>query len=378
MEQPLPTSPAMRHRDSRLQFAKLPATYLILGTVCLLTLSFAYIRSLSRLPDQGLNFFGGPLLLGMGGGALLAYLNYRLKSKERSERVFLVQVIESLSMALDERDQYTHGHARRVTNLSMLMAEKLGLSVKKREILRLSGILHDIGKVGVPDAVLHKPGKLTDAEFQLIKKHPEQGCNILLPMKADGTIREIMMAMRHHHERYDGNGYPDGLAGEKIPLPARIIAIADAFDAMTSDRPYRKGMALPEALAEIQKGRSSQFAPDLCDLFLKLCAEAHDGNSCPSLDSCEIFSCIQSEVVAKAYETQYCRCFYKGCARYKIRNKSNRPVDLLPDGSLLPEKDDGAELLPGSFPVHNSWRDMLAVFIKRGPSRQGMMESSVS
>lgn len=277
-----------------------------------------------------------PFIVGGIFASILAYFSFSIEKKKISEESFLLQVIESLAMALDERDQYTHGHARRVTCLSSILYERVRGAGSNTEILRLSAILHDIGKVGIPDSVLLKPGKLTAEEFNLIKKHPEQGCHILHPMKFDGKIHDVIKTIRHHHERYDGQGYPDGLAGENIPLFSRIIAIADSFDAMTSNRPYREEMDLPQALSEIKQGRGTQFDPKLSDIFLQLYEEAPK-SCCPNIQICPIFTLIENHMVMKAYESQYCRFFFKTCARFKIKNTNLRPDTLLPDGSYLPE-----------------------------------------
>ena len=249
-----------------------------------------------------------------------------------------MQTIESLAMALDERDQYTHGHARRVTNLSLILAERLKLQSKDKHLLRLSGILHDIGKVGVPDEILLKPDRLSEDEFALIKKHPDKGVKILGPMLDDENISKIIKAIKHHHERYDGNGYPDGLGGENIPLLARIIALADSYDAMTSDRPYRKGLPQNKAIAEIKKGRGTQFDPFLSAEFVSLLEETAK-TPCPAKQTCEIFGRIANSEISKAFDTQYCSCFYNACARYKINDKKQRSPYLCPDGSFLIKND---------------------------------------
>ncbi|MCD6390160.1 MAG: HD domain-containing protein, partial [Desulfobulbaceae bacterium] len=130
------------------------------------------------------------------------------------------------------------------------------------------GVLHDIGKIGIPDKILGKPGRLSAEEYAVIKKHPEQGAKILRPMESDRRIASISKIIKHHHERYDGNGYPDGLKGKEIPYLSRIIAVADSYDAMTSDRPYRKGMDIVTAKEEIRKNSGSQFDPILAEKFI--------------------------------------------------------------------------------------------------------------
>jgi HD-GYP domain-containing protein (c-di-GMP phosphodiesterase class II) len=141
----------------------------------------------------------------------------------------------------------------------------MGLSFKEVDDLRDAGLLHDIGKIGIPDAILLKPGRLTEAEFLKIKEHPAIGKKILEPVV---SLADKVPLIFHHHERFDGKGYPTGLAGENIPLRARIIAVADAFDAMTSDRPYRTAMAFPEGLAELQRNKNTQFDARVVDAFV--------------------------------------------------------------------------------------------------------------
>jgi len=172
-----------------------------------------------------------------------------------------------MANSIDARDPYTKGHSERVTSYAVMIAEKLKLSLEELERLRYAGLLHDIGKIRIRDHILHKPGRLTDAEFTEMKKHPEYGVEIMEPVKAFQTI---LPAMLHHHERFDGRGYPHGLAAENIPLSARILCVADCFDAMTSDRPYRKGMPVDDAVSELFKNKNTQFDPELVDIFLGL------------------------------------------------------------------------------------------------------------
>lgn len=174
-------------------------------------------------------------------------------------------IIKSLITALEARDEYTKGHSYRVQIYSVKLAKALGLPAKKVKQVELSAILHDIGKIGIPDDVLRKPERLTDEEFEIIKKHPVIGYNIL---KSIDGLDDVLDGIKYHHERYDGKGYPEGLKGKEIPLVARIIAIADTLDAMTSDRPYRKGLDFEYALEQIRNVKGSQLDPDLVDAFL--------------------------------------------------------------------------------------------------------------
>lgn len=271
-----------------------------------------------------------PGAIGLLTSLLVAALWSRLLLKKEKEKIFFLELVEVLAIALDERDQYTHGHARRVTTIALQLGAAMKLTFADMEVLRLSGILHDIGKIGIPDQVLLKPGKLSGEEFAWIRKHPEKGARILRQLH-NKMIAEIADIIKHHHERYDGKGYPAGLHGEEIPLLSRIIALADSYDAMTSDRPYRKGMTREDALAEMRKGSGGQFDPVLVANFLDL---YEIDVACDFFQGCEVFALIQHGEMAKAYEVQYCRGNYLACARRKIRNKTKRPGNLLPDGSL--------------------------------------------
>lgn len=182
-------------------------------------------------------------------------------------QALFLSTVSAMANSIDARDPYTKGHSERVTSYAVMIAEELKLSSDELELLRYAGLLHDIGKIRIRDHILHKPGRLTDSEFVEMKKHPEYGVEIMQPVKA---FQHILPAMLHHHERYDGRGYPHGLAGDDIPLSARILCVADCFDAMTSDRPYRKGMPVENAVGELSKNKHTQFDPLLVDIFLKL------------------------------------------------------------------------------------------------------------
>lgn len=173
--------------------------------------------------------------------------------------------MESLRLAVDAKDSYTRNHSDRVSYYSLLIAKKLNLPEEELEIVRNGGLFHDIGKIGIPDAILQKTAKLTDEEYDDIKNHPSIGAHILAPAK---IFENIIPMVKHHHERFDGRGYPSGLAGEDIPLYARIVAVADAFDAMTSDRSYRPRFTLYKALDELENCKGTQFDPMLVDLFI--------------------------------------------------------------------------------------------------------------
>jgi len=195
------------------------------------------------------------------------HLEQRVKEQAKKIRVSFLNAITALAYALEAKDRYTSGHSQRVAEMSVAIARELGLPPDRIDSIRLAGQVHDIGKIGVREAVLNKPAKLTDKEFNQIKRHCEIGEHILSPIVDD---EEILNMVRHHHERYNGIGYPDGLSGEQIPLGARILAVADAFDAMTSERPYREAMSAEEACAEIERGKGTHFNPEVVEAFLRI------------------------------------------------------------------------------------------------------------
>ncbi|MBF0318959.1 MAG: HD domain-containing protein [Nitrospirae bacterium] len=183
-----------------------------------------------------------------------------------------IKTVYTLAETIEKRDPYTGGHTKRVSNYSIAIAETLGISAVDRERLELASVLHDIGKIGVSDNVLRKASKLTDEEFDEIKTHPMCGQEILSYIE---ELKNIIPGVKSHHERIDGRGYPDGLKGQEIDLIARIIAVADSFDAMTSDRPYRKGLPLEAALEELRKCSGTQFDTMVVEAFI----EAWNNNS---------------------------------------------------------------------------------------------------
>lgn len=184
--------------------------------------------------------------------------------REREE--LLVSMVRALVSAIEAKDEYTRGHSERVALYGRRVAEELGLGEDYCERLYLTGLLHDVGKIGVRDAVLRKPGPLTDEEFEEIKQHPDKGWSILHDLEPLGYV---LPGVLHHHENYNGRGYPDGLAGDNIPLDGRILAVADAFDAMTSDRPYRTGMPVEKAEAILKDGSGKQWDAELIDAFFR-------------------------------------------------------------------------------------------------------------
>lgn len=177
-----------------------------------------------------------------------------------------LEIVRSLSEAIEAKDPYTHGHCRRVTNLSLALARGIGVDNGELETLEYGCLLHDIGKIGVRGAVLNKPGRLTPEEFEHVKKHSEIGDRIIAGVD---FLRSARMIVRNHHERYDGNGYPDGLTGDRMSDLVKISVIADAYDAMTSDRPYRTAMSVEKALSILKENAGSQFDPELVDVFIR-------------------------------------------------------------------------------------------------------------
>ena len=188
--------------------------------------------------------------------ALAAGASRELERRRRESQVTFVQTLTTLAETIDLRDPYTAGHSKRVAAYSKLLAEDLGLAVAEVERIESGALMHDIGKVGVPDAVLFKPSALNAEERMLIRGHPVIGAGIL---RGVPTMSDVVPCILHHHERVDGTGYPDGLAGDSIPLGARIIAVADAFDAMTTDRPYRRGLTVDAAVTELLDKEGAQF-----------------------------------------------------------------------------------------------------------------------
>jgi putative two-component system response regulator len=191
-----------------------------------------------------------------------------LKERERleSERQFLIGSITSLILALEARDQYTRGHSESVSIFLVDIAREMSLDEDRMERVKIAGKLHDLGKIGIRDDILLKPGPLNDEEWKILKLHPLIGAEILAPIQ---SLADIIPAIASHHERIDGKGYPEGLKGDRIPLLARMVAVADTYDALTSDRPYRKGFSNEDALTLIEDLKGSQLCPDCVQCFLK-------------------------------------------------------------------------------------------------------------
>ena len=191
------------------------------------------------------------------------------KKTEENEKLFM-HVVHSLADAIDAKDTYTNGHSGRVAKYSKEIARRYGYSEKAQGDIYMMGLLHDVGKIGVPDAVINKPAKLTDEEFAMIKNHPAMGSRILKNIK---EMPALATGARWHHEKYGGGGYPDGLSGNDIPEEARIIAVADAYDAMSSRRSYRDVLPQEVVRGEIEKGKGTQFDPKFADIMLSMIDE---------------------------------------------------------------------------------------------------------
>jgi putative nucleotidyltransferase with HDIG domain len=175
-----------------------------------------------------------------------------------------LEAIESLNATVEAKDPYTAGHSLRVQRIALSVAQELGFSVKELDALRFGALFHDIGKIAIPDVLLTKPGRLSEDEYELMKRHSAEGARIVAKFS---RLRESVPIIRHHHERWDGRGYPEGLAGEDIPLAAAVAGLADAWDAMTIERPYSRALSATEALEEVRSCRGTQFSPAVVDAF---------------------------------------------------------------------------------------------------------------
>ena len=199
----------------------------------------------------------------------------QLDGKNTELRTAYIQTIRALAEAIDAKDAYTRGHSERVAVYASRLGNQMGLRKEMIERIYFAGLLHDVGKIGIPDAIITKPDRLTPEEYEEIKRHPEIGAKILEPVE---FLHSIVPCVRHHHEWYDGcqSGYPERLAGDQIPLPSRVILVADTVEAMTSDRPYRKALSIDVVVAELRKYSGTQFDPVVVDAFLRLLEDEGD------------------------------------------------------------------------------------------------------
>lgn len=194
-----------------------------------------------------------------------------------------LNVLRTMVNVLEHRDAYTAGHSQRVTEITLAVAAGIGLRGEEIKTLRLAGLIHDLGKIGIDDHILRKPGRLDEEEYGIIKTHPEKGVQMIEPLD---FLKDTIPIILHHHERYNGSGYPSGLQGEEIPLGARIITVADTFDAMTSSRAYRRARSTREAIDELTRCRGSQFDTEIVDIFLDISkTRTFDGDFPPGDES---------------------------------------------------------------------------------------------
>ena len=198
---------------------------------------------------------------------LISQINDELSEKNEELEQAYLDIVKVLRQTVEAKDPYTRGHSDRVSAFSVLLGKQLDLSENDLETLRVGGLFHDIGKIGIPDKVLTKNERLTDKEFSQIMKHPSIGAQILGNTK---VFQDIIPIVKHHHERFDGKGYPSKLSGDKIPYLVRIVTICDAFDAMTSNRSYRKALPMKTVISEIEKCKGTQFDPEIANAFLKI------------------------------------------------------------------------------------------------------------
>ena len=195
------------------------------------------------------------------------HLEQKVRKQSKKIRNSFLNAVTALVYALEAKDKYTSGHSQRIAEISIAIAREMDLKQQDIDKIMLAGLIHDIGKIGVRASVLNKPDKLTEPEFQHVMAHSEIGEHILNPIVED---EQILKAVRNHHEHHDGTGYPDGLSGGQIPLGARILAVADAYDAITSERPYRKAMSIQKAFSILEECKGSQFDPEVVDAFFRI------------------------------------------------------------------------------------------------------------
>lgn len=231
-----------------------------------LALSMASLMTQYRLRTQNLELLGK---LEARNDELEVALKAVATAKKQSDGEFVL-AIQSLAAALEAKDPYTAGHSQRVAQFAVLIGRRLGLREEELDDLHTVGLLHDIGKIGLAESILNKAGVLNQREFDTIRNHPTIGARILAPIS---RMAPYVLATKHHHERYDGGGYPDGLRGDELPLAVWIMSVSDAFDAMTSTRPYRKAQPRAFALQQLRKGSGSQFHPEAVDALLSILDE---------------------------------------------------------------------------------------------------------
>lgn len=238
-----------------------PAWFLILCTAIVVLCRYQLV------PEQASNI--AVFLIHLITYLIITFISAALMKYVQQVKEDELALIQSLSIALDSRDAYTMHHSENVANYAVEIAKKMGLSKEQCHVLHIGGLLHDIGKIGIPEHILTKPGKLTDDEYEIIKTHPTIGYEIIKHIK-EFKKSGVLDIVLYHHERYDGKGYPSGLKGDQIPLLARITAVADTFDAMSSKRVYRQELDLDFILGDMRKNKGTQFDPQIIDHFLSL------------------------------------------------------------------------------------------------------------
>ena len=247
-----------------------------LGILGIFLLAGIHINRIKKLEEAIRALGSGDLLVKVEDdspdevGRLTRYFNEmvdQLHSARQQNLRNFKETVSALAVAIEEKDAYTRGHCDRVAQISVAIGNLMEMDEKQCEELELAAILHDVGKIGIQAGIIGKPSALTDEEFMEMKRHPDIGARILSPLS---TYPEVILFVRHHHENYDGSGYPDGLKKDEIPQAARIIHLVDAFDAMTSNRPYRTALSKEEAISRIKLERGKQFDPVAVDMLLQL------------------------------------------------------------------------------------------------------------
>jgi putative nucleotidyltransferase with HDIG domain len=221
----------------------------------------------------------------------LASANQEVGGASRAIQQLNDELFLTLSKMIDARDPYVAGHSAKVADYATSIAIELELPAERIAPIRQAGLLHDIGKIGVSEHILHKPGKLTPEEYEQVKTHANLGAEFL---ETSRGLRHLAPFVRHHHERWDGRGYPQGLVGEQTPLEARILAVCDAVEAMASDRPYQRAMSLEEIITEVQRGRGTHFDPIMADTFIRI---AQREGACLLINSAEQVTRKQSDAL---------------------------------------------------------------------------------
>jgi putative nucleotidyltransferase with HDIG domain len=220
------------------------------------------VRSRTELGDLGDSF-------NLMTDQLEAYIKDLQRSADENRELFL-GTVKGLAAAIDGKDPYTRGHSERVSRISVAIAQRLGLPDDECEKIRISALLHDVGKIAIDDSILKKPSALTDEEYTIMKEHPQKGFKIMSQIKA---MKDFLPGMYMHHEMVDGQGYPQGLKGDEIPLMGKIVAVADTFDAMTTDRPYQLAMKFEDAIARIQSFVGTRYDPGVVSAFVEACED---------------------------------------------------------------------------------------------------------